>query len=250
MLVIQVSDRKYFTSYFYTPCFLIHQQKVPSFTVLTYMAQDDFTYVQYNINLSNCDATSLMHDWSMRERPLIGDHIHIGMVLSVSGEVMNFHDRNMSEPIPYEDNNKTCSSPKQYAYEKRWYHNGVHTHCDGNIIHVHPWSAPEELRVEGREVRLKMWFESVGMEVSPNKQGLRLPGQQDYIYEWEMEYYVHVNDPTPMYRSKSVEEIINFWLVDHHGEFLLWSGQRKPEKDYQVLEYKSHPVNYPKRYYN
>ena len=64
-----------------------------------------------------------------------------------------------------------------------------------------------------------------------------------------MEYYINVTDEKYIYRTTSVEEIINFWLVDHHGEFLLWNGYDKPEKDYRVLDYKCHPINYPKRYY-
>ena len=141
----------------------------------------------------------------------------------------------------------TCPSPGDFAYEKRWYHNGVHTHCDG-IIHVHPWSAPAQLRVEGRKIRLKLWFESVGIEVSPDNQGLKLPGQDEYIYDRNMEYYLDVTDDFPVFRSNTVEEIINLWLVDHHGEILLWQGGDKPKKDYRVVEYKSHPINYPKRY--
>ncbi len=47
---------------------------------------------------------------------------------------------------------------------------------------------------EGRKVRLKMWFESVGIEVSTDRMGLKLPGQDTYLYDWKMEYYVHVND--------------------------------------------------------
>ena len=249
ILIVQLRDKNYYISMFYNSCFLLRQQENPTLTVLSYEEKDDFTYVTYDVNLSNCNHHASYKDWTFRERPIVGDHIHLGMVLSVNGEIFNFHDRNMSQPIPYEDYNITCPSPGNYAYEKRWYHNGVHTHCDGNIIHVHPWSAPDQLRIEGREVRLKMWFESVGMEVSPDKQALKLPGQEDYIYDWNMEYYINVTDKQAIYRTTSVEEIINFWLVDHHGEFLLWNGYDRPEKDYRVLDYKSHPINYPKRYY-
>ncbi len=248
MLIVQMNDKNYYMSFFYNSCFLIQHQEVPVFTVLTSRMKDDFTYVDYNVNLSNCRDSPAYNKWIIRERPIVGDHIHLGMVLSVDGQIYNFHDRNMSQPIPYEDYNITCPSPGNYAYEKRWYHNGVHTHCDGNIIHVHPWSAPDQLRIEGREVRLKMWFESVGMEISSNKLGMKLPGEKEYIYDWNMEYYVDVRHDKPSFRSKSVEEIMNFWLVDHHGEFLLWKGYDKPEKDYRVLEYKSHPINYPKRF--
>ena len=64
--------------------------------------------------------------------------------------------------------------PPKYAYTKQWFHSGVHTHCD-NIIHVHPWSAPRELRVEGKSVTLGTWFESVGIAVSSLENKLRMP---------------------------------------------------------------------------
>ena len=63
-----------------------------------------------------------------------------------------------------------------------------------------------------------------------------------------MEYYVNVMDDDPHFQTTSVEEIVNLWLVDHHGEILLWQGGDKPEKDYRVLKYKKHPDNYPRRY--
>jgi len=63
-----------------------------------------------------------------------------------------------------------------------------------------------------------------------------------------MEYYIDVRDDKPSFQSRSVEEIMNFWLVDHHGEILLWHRSIKPEKDFRVLNYTSHPINYPKRY--
>ena len=249
ILVIQLNNKNYYMASFYSSCYVLRGQDTPAFSLLTFTEKDQFTQIQYNVNLSNCEYYSAYKTWSLRERPIVGDHIHLGMVLSVNNQVFNFHDRNMSQPIPYEDDNYpvTCPSPGDFAYEKRWYHNGVHTHCDG-IIHVHPWSAPDQLRVEGRKVRLKMWFESVGIEVSSDGQSLKLPGQKDYIHDWNMEYYVNVMDDDPHFQTTSVEEIVNLWLVDHHGEILLWQGGDKPEKDYRVLKYKKHPDNYPRRY--
>ena len=247
ILVIQLNNKNYYMASFYSSCYVLRGQDTPAFSLLTFTEKDQFTQIQYNVNLSNCEYYSAYKTWSLRERPIVGDHIHLGMVLSVNNQVFNFHDRNMSQPIPYEDNHTTCPSPGDFAYEKRWNHNGVDTHCDG-IIHVHPWSAPDQLRVEGRKVRLKMWFESVGIEVSSDGQSLKLPGQKDYIHDWNMEYYVNVMDDDPHFQTTSVEEIVNLWLVDHHGEILLWQGGDKPEKDYRVLKYKKHPDNYPRRY--
>lgn len=247
LLFVQLNDHTFVVSPYFDACYLIHRQQTPTYVVLRKSFLDDFTEVNEEFTLNNCNQTAIGAKWSLTERPIVGDHIHMGMVLSVNNHVYNFHDRNMSEPIPYETAG-TCPQKGNYSYEKRWYHTGIHTHCDGNIIHVHPWSAPNQLRVEGRSVKLKLWFESVGMEVSPNKTALKLPGDTHYISNWNMEYYVNVEDVQPSYQTNSIEEMINFWLVDHHGEFLLWSGGNKPRKDYRVLNYKSHPINYPKRY--
>lgn len=249
ILFAQVNDKSYFVTQYMSACYFLTMDDFPEMSVMRRRILNGFTYREEVYNTSNCNKAPAMGIWEKKRRPIVGDHIHLGMVLSVNNHVYNFHDRNMSQPIAYEvDNSATCPNPGTYAYEKRWYHTGIHTHCDGNIIHVHPWSAPSELRVEGRDVRLKLWFESVGIEVSPDKTALKLPGQTDYIREWKMEYYANVNEDLPMFHTQHIQEIINLWLVDHHGEILLWSGGDKPEKDFRVLEYKSHPINYPKRY--
>ena len=243
----QINDKTYFVPGFTSACYLLNMDPYPQLSVLRRRIETQFSYTTQVYNKSNCLDATAGGKWEHVRRPIVGDHIHLGMVLSVNNHVYNFHDRNMSQPIAYEVDG-TCPNPGKYAYEKRWYHTGVHTHCDGNIIHVHPWSAPNELRVEGRDVKLKLWFESVGIEVSPDKTGLKLPGQKNYITDWEMEYYVHVSDRISSFRTKNVEKMVNLWLVDHHGEILLWSGGDKPRKDFRVIEYKSHPINYPNRY--
>jgi len=246
IVLVQIDKRTLFVTPYTGACYLLDIQKVPSFSVLRRTDQSDYTSVHREYTRLNCNASYAGGTWDLIERPMVGDHIHIGMVLSVNHEVLTLHDRDMSQPISYEAYPLMCPNPGIYAYEKRWYHTGVHTHCDG-IVHVHPWSAPSELRVEGRRVRLKLWFESVGIEVSPDKTGLKMPGEDEYIDEWTMEYYVHAQDSTPILKTNNVEEVMNLWLVDHHGLILLWTGG-KPEKDLSVLDYDSHPNNYPKRY--
>lgn len=249
IILVQMDTKYLYVSAYTNACYLLSIQDVPVFSVLRKHEHTPFTSITNTYTHLNCHETYAGGDWEVVERPIVGDHIHIGMVLSVNNRILNFHDRNMSQPIPYEEDKYpvTCDNPGNFAYEKRWYHTGVHTHCDGNIVHVHPWSAPNELRVEGRRVKLKLWFESVGIEVSPDKQGLKIPGSDEYLHTWEMIYYVNASDNVPHFKTSSVEEIMNLWLVDHHGLILLYHGGI-PEKDLSVLEYKSHPNNYPNRY--
>lgn len=249
IILTQIDDKWYYVTSLHDTCYFLNIQAEPNMTVLRRPKQTRYSNTVEQFTKETCKSSPIHGKWMSQERPIIGDHIHMGMVLSVNGQILNFHDRNMSQLIPYEVDNYpvTCANPGAFAYEKRWYHTGVHTHCDGNIVHIHPWSAPNELRVEGRAVKLKLWFESVGIEVATDFSGLKLPGDSDYTDGWSMEYYINVKDKTPAFRTNSIEAIKNLWLVDHHGEILLWVGD-KPDKDDRVLKYKSHPINYPKRY--
>ena len=73
-----------------------------------------------------------------------------GLCIKTKNKFITLRDHNMSHNVKYESNPPSCPNPPKYAYVKKWYHTGVHTHCD-NIIHVHPFSAPRELRVEGKK---------------------------------------------------------------------------------------------------
>ena len=249
ILIATVNHKPYYVTSFFDTCYLLQLQDYPDLSVLRRKKFNHFTTTIEEVTAKTCANHQAYGTWTVKQRPLIGDHIHLQMVLSVNNYVYNFHDRNMSEPIPYEVDKYpvTCSTPMDFSYEKRWYHTGVHTHCDGNIVHVHPWSAPNQLRVEGFDVKLKLWFESVGIEVATNRSALKLPHAKHYRSDWTMEYYVHVNDENPSFVTTNVEEMINLWLVDHHGGILLWSGGEKPEMEYTVLNYPSHPVDYPQR---
>jgi len=249
VLYATVDEKQYYVNFFTSTCYLMQQELLPQFAVLRRHMVTPFSSTVKQVTLPQCSEYQSFGAWQMTHRPIVGDHIHLQMVLSVNNHVYNFHDRNMSQRIPYEVDNYpvTCPNPGTYAYEKRWYHTGVHTHCDGNIVHVHPWSAPNQLRVEGRDVKLKLWFESVGIEVATNMSALKLPGDTHYISDWNMEYYIHANDETPAFTTVDVEAMANLWLVDNHGEILLWSGGQRPQKQYQVLAYECHPSDYPTR---
>lgn len=250
ILYATVDTSQYHVNYFVSACYLLQQDMLPQFAVLRRRLATPFSHTVNEVTLPDCQSRQSFGSWTMAHRPVVGDHIHLQMVLSVNNQLMNFHDRNMSQKIAYEVDNYpvTCPNPMDFSYEKRWYHTGVHTHCDGNIVHVHPWSAPNQLRVEGRDVKLKLWFESVGIEVATNKSALKMPGASHYLSDWRLEYYVHANDETPSFVTTDVEAIANLWLVDHHGEILLWSGGDIPQKRYGVLDYKCHPSDYPSRW--
>ena len=217
------------------------------FSLLRKHAQTDFSSTYKLYDHRNCHDISAVGDFELVYRPVVGDHIHLGMVLSDEGRLHVLHDRNMSHRVSYEDDKYpiSCPHPGSFAYEKRWYHTGVHTHCDG-IVHVHPWSAPAQLRPEGRSVRLKLWFESVGIEVATNKSALKLPGAEHYLSGWRMEYYIHVNDRRPAFETDDILAMSNLWLVDHRALILLWRGSRPP-RDFKVLGYPVHPADYPTR---
>ncbi len=250
MIIIQIDNKSVVVHPFSTACQIFGHTKHPNFAVAARIDESPFTFRTYKVTNKNCDRMVVYGKWSIKYRPLSGDHIHLGIAIRENGEDLTLRDRKLVEPIPYEDYtpSDTCIHPPKYAYTKQWYHSGVHTHCD-NIIHVHPWSAPRELRVEGKSVVLGTWFESVGISVRPEDNTLRMPNST--YRQWTLEYYVYVKDTYPVLTTTSVEEMVNLWLVDHHGFIKLYdSTSINPPKDMKVLEYKSVSKfygKYPKR---
>jgi len=249
--IIQVGDKKYISTMFGNSCDLLRGIDSPEFALAERKIANSFSYYYQQFTLQQCKDLFLFgNKYELKYRPIVGDHIHIGYSISLFGHNMIMRDRNMTEPVEYEHYKPidTCRSPPEYAYIKKWYHTGVHTHCD-QIIHIHPWSAPKQLRVEGKDVTLKMWFESVGIEVGSVLNTLRIPGNP-YYNNWTLEYYVNVTDDNPSFVTRNVDEMSNLWLVDHQGYINLYNEVSLP-KDNRVLGYPSVSKlggHYPSRY--
>ena len=249
--IIQVDYKHYTTSLFGDSCDILRLSDSPTFAVAVKRVQTPFSHKDYMWTLNRCENMFMFGSkWQIKYRPIVGDHIHIGYSISLFGHELILRDRNMTQPVPYEYYKPidTCISPPEYAYIKEWYHTGVHTHCD-QIIHIHPWSAPNQLRVEGKSVTLKMWFESVGIEVGSILNTLKMPGNP-YYNDWTMEYYVNVTNKKPSFVTKDVEEMSNLWLVDHQAFIKLYIGD-VPDKNMRVLNYNSVSKiggSYPSRY--
>lgn len=253
IIAIQVDDEKYFTTFYSDACNIIYRSSNPVFAVAMKKLSSPFTFDKVKMTLDNCKTKRVFGGkWRIEYRPLVGDHIHVGVAIQIDGARLTMRDRNLTEPIPYEDFHPadSCVHPPAYAYIKQWFHTGVHTHCD-NIIHVHPWSAPRKLRVTGKDVTLGTWFESVGISVVGGL--IRIPGYE-YRHKWVLDYYVNVTDEFPSFRTASVEQMVNLWLVDHHGFIKLYQeNENIPDKDYSVLKYYSKSKLggiYPSRYVN
>ena len=235
IVAIQVDQRINFSHLYSDSCNVLRQADQPNMAIATRIEEGPFTFNTQRMTMSTCSYMVMYKTkWSLEYRPIVGDHLHIGIAISIDGKELTMRDRNLTEPIPYEDFPATCSNPPEYAYIKQWYHTGVHTHCD-NIIHVHPWSAPRKLRVTGKEVTLAMWCESVGISVMGNQ--LRIPGYE-YSDKWILDYYLNVTDKLPAFRTKNMEQIQNIWLADHHAFIKLYKGVA-PDKNTRVLNYYS-----------
>lgn len=226
-------------------CTTIKQYPAPEFVVARKYSTNSVTSSYKDYDMHTCHNVHPAGKWHILERPIWGNHIHIGYTLHIGGKDIVLRDHNMTHNVPYEHFPATCANPPPYAYVKKWYHTGVHTHCDG-IIHIHPFSAPRELRVEGRNVNLGIFFENEGIFMHPN--GLfEIPGISKRV-KLHMEYYVNVQHKNPILKTSDPIEIINTWLVDHHGYVLLWD-KKKPKKNFKVLDYEKHPSDYPQRTY-
>lgn len=237
--IVQVGLSRYITTVYGNACDILAFADVPNFAIATKTINGPFTFETIKLTTKTCGYQYLGGtSWTIKYRPIVGDHIHMGIAISINDKQFIMRDRNMTEPVPYEDFHPipACISPPKYAYVKEWYHTGVHTHCDG-IVHIHPWSAPKKLRVEGKDVTLKMWFESVGIEVASTTNMLRIPGQ-NYMGHWKLEYYVNVTDTKPSFTTMNVETMSNLWLVDHHAFIKLYIGNA-PDTNKRVLNYYS-----------
>lgn len=219
-------------------CSAIRQRPNPEFIVARKYTRTPFSTTYQDFNMTHCQVDPA-GEYDFLYRPIFGDHIHLGYTMYINNKYITLRDHNMSHNVPYETG-PSCSNPPPYAYVKKWYHTGVHTHCD-QIIHVHPFSAPRELRVEGRKANLGMWFENVGIFFHPS--GLfEIPGAG--MVHLTMEYYIDVRDEYPALVTQDPTEILNLWLVDHHGFVLMYNKERGKKND-RVLSYKK--SNYPKR---
>lgn len=215
------------------------------------------SYVDYfpeNCSLFNPPFTWPNSKWSLLSRPIVGDHIHLLYKIYLDGSPVIFHDRNLTEKVPYETIPDRCPSAVEYAYKKAWYHTGVHSHCDrspsnGGVIHVHPWSAPNQLRVEGRDVNLGMFFESVGIERSTKNKGFLMNGKYRKL---KLAYYTNASNDNYSFLTHDEHEIMNLWLVDCHGAVLMWDEDSDmPDITYwdkvYINKFGCHPNDYPIR---
>ena len=233
---------RFHMSWYDNLCDTIRHYPSPEFILARKYIKDGFTEYYEEYNLSHCQYINPIGEWNLQYRPVFGDHIHLGYSLHINNNRITLRDHNMSHNVPYE-NKPSCPNPPNYAYIKKWYHTGVHTHCD-DIIHVHPFSAPRELRVEGRKINLGIWFENVGIFYHPNVDKFEIPGFG--LTKLNLAYFVHVNDDQPAFQTDNPIKILNTWLVDHQG-FVSLSDSNKWYRDYKVLNYKKHPKYYPKR---
>ena len=255
MYIIQVPyTRNYYITTFSAMCTFFSSP----FEVARHVIDSPFSIVVKDFFPSDCEAPKpppYMGKWEVLHRPIVGDHIHLLIKVMLDNKPVIFHDRNVSEFIPYETPPvSSCPSSANYAYEKTWYHTGVHTHCDsssthGGIIHVHPWSSPVKLRVEGKEVTLQMFFESVGIEHSTKQPGFLIHGKH---YKLNLDYYIDASLPFPSFTTSDEDEIKRLWLPDCHGAVVLWNeGGIKPEITNEDIEFlkrvECYPENYPTR---
>lgn len=215
------------------------------------------SYIDYfpeNCSLFSPPMVYINQYWTLKTRPIVGDHIHLLYKIIIDNKPVIFHDRNLSESIAYETPPEACPSTVPYAYKKAWYHTGVHSHCDrspsnSGIIHVHPWSAPKQLRVEGRDVNLGMFFESVGIERSTLGKGFLVNGKYRKLH---MTYYTNVDNNKYSFSTQNELEIMMLWLSDCHGAVVIWDDHSTmpeiTEKDREyVKSFRCHPINYPIR---
>jgi len=243
MWILSIPNTKTFIiSRFSSICNVLRRQNYPRFAILRKLVENEFTSIYIDYTLKNCDILDA-GEFQLKYRPIVGDHIHIGYILSLDGERVILHDRNITEPIPYEHYPATCEAPGDFAYTKVYLHSGVHTHCDG-IIHIHPWSA--YIPVEGRDVTLGEWFKSVKIEdYNHHNKGYKI---RNRFYKLKLAYFENVKQAVPSFTTSNHGEINGLWLKDHHGMVILYTGERPEitQDDIErVMKMEKYPRDYP-----
>lgn len=167
--------------------------------------------------------------WSIRARPVSGDHIHMAMSIWIGNEPKRLaeHDRNPIESVEYEQKPEICPVPGTVAYEKVWPHVGVHTHCDG-LIHVHPWSAPRVFRQEGLGIRLGLWFDQVGIRYREHPMSLTFPDgirhTNNKTHIWRVAEYKCFKERNYTVYARNIDQI---WLGHAFANYVMWFGSDK-----------------------
>ena len=160
---------------------------------------------------------------TITSRPISGDHIHMAISIWIGNTARQAeHDRPIHQPIPYESLPTICTYPGEIAYTKIWPHLGIHTHCDG-LIHIHPWSAPQALRQEGRKVVLGVWFDQVGIKYRQHSLEF-LDGQRydnNATHRWRIAEYICYNNSEYTLYEDHFDEI---WLGHAYGSYIVWYG--------------------------
>ena len=249
--IIQIPySRNYFLNNFLGMCTIFSNP----FQIARLYTEGPFTVSYKDYYASDCSKAGYIFTgprsyWKMLEHPVVGDHIHLLYKIRVNNTELIFHDRNLTETIAYETYPKRCPIHVNFAYQKQWFHTGVHSHCDApGIIHVHPWSAPKGLQPEGREVTLGLFFQSVGIERSTKGFGFKINGT--YV-KLNLAYFTSTEQKNAFLTQDEIE-IENLWLVDCHGIVLLWDDRSDmptvKEEDVEFLKtFKCYPNNYPIR---
>ncbi len=231
----------FYLNRFSSLCSVIHSK----YAVLRKITHTEFTSTYKDYAFDNCEQYehNTGDTFELKYRPLIGDHLHIGYILSLNGERVILHDRNVTEPIPYETKSNLCLDPSTVAYEKTWLHSGIHTHCD-EVIHIHPWSAYWPL--EGRDVTLAQWFKSVNIEdYNHHHKGYKIGSE---YYNLNMAFYANVQDEEPQLVTSDYQKINGLWLKNHHAMVVLYAGVRPEitaEDVERVIKMNKYPNNYP-----
>lgn len=249
LLHIQSDGTTYILSGLDNICTVLKRERDGPYAVLRQHITTRYSSTYKDYTLNNCEQevqNTKGSSWQLLYRPIVGDHIHIGIKIVLNNKEITLHDRNITEKIPYENKSETCPAPGHIAYTKTWLHNGIHTHCDG-MVHVHPFSA--FLKKEGRDARLSEWFQSTGIEDYNHHIGRGYKYNNGY-HNLQMHYYEHVEDDIPALATSDHLVINNLWLHQHHAFIVIFDETSDvptiTEADRnRVNSYSVYPSSYP-----
>ena len=121
LIVIQVNDHNMVVHPFSSACQIFSYASHPNFALAAQKDESPFTFKIFKVTNENCNDYGIQGKWTIKYRPIVGDHIHLGISIRENNVDLTLRDRKLVENIPYEDRIFQMKAPdyiKSKAIEK------------------------------------------------------------------------------------------------------------------------------------
>ena len=79
LIVIQVNDHNMVVHPFSSACQIFSYASHPNFALAAQKDESPFTFKIFKVTNENCNDYGIQGKWTIKYRPIVGDHIHLGI---------------------------------------------------------------------------------------------------------------------------------------------------------------------------